>query len=205
MQKFADGRSPHLRTETFRILLFRVNLLLVRKKLPHLERRVARLDDNPVLIVDDALQLAHGLVQQKPHAGRRTLIEPNVADRNRQLDMPHALPADGRQGDFNAATVANHAFVLDALVLAAGALPILRRPEDLLAEKTVALRTVRAVVDRLRIAHLAVRPLADGLGRSQLNLNGIIVGGRAIIAAKDVCHVEIVHFIKISQKLSLSA
>ena len=53
------------------------------------------------------------------------------------------------------------AAVLHALVLAAVALVVLHRPEDLRAEEAVPLRLERAVVDGLGLLHLAVRPLAD--------------------------------------------
>src|SRR5205814_10707008 len=49
----------------------------------------------------------------------------------------------------------------DALVLAAVALPVAGGTEDLLAEEPVLFRLERAVVDRLRLLDLAVRPLPD--------------------------------------------
>src|SRR5262249_40586201 len=57
--------------------------------------------------------------------------------------------------------------VLHALVLAAVALVVLHRPEDLRAEQAVAFRLERAVVDRLGLLHLTARPLLDLVGRGQ--------------------------------------
>jgi hypothetical protein len=58
--------------------------------------------------------------------------------------------------------------VLHALVLAAVALVVLDRPEDLRAEQAVALRLEGAVVDRLGLLDLAVRPLADRSGDASM-------------------------------------
>src|SRR5208283_3849429 len=53
------------------------------------------------------------------------------------------------------------------LVLAAVALPVASRSEDLLAEQAVLLGLQRAVVDCLRLLDLAVRPLPDVLRGGQ--------------------------------------
>ena len=58
--------------------------------------------------------------------------------------------------DLDAALVADDAAVLHALVLAAEALPVGDRAEDLRAEEAVALRLEGAVVDRLRLGDFAV-------------------------------------------------
>src|SRR2546430_12103145 len=55
-------------------------------------------------------------------------------------------------------SIADHAAVADALVLAAMALPVLHRTEDALAEQPVPLRLERAVVDGLGLRRLAPRP-----------------------------------------------
>src|SRR4029453_9216953 len=105
--------------------------------------------------------------EHHPHAGRQALQEPDVRDRARELDVAHALAAPLGECHFDAALLADHAAVLQALVLAAQALIVLDRPEDLRAEETVALGLERAVVDRLRLFHFAVRPRADLLGRGE--------------------------------------
>jgi len=63
--------------------------------------------------------------------------------------------------------------VLQALVLAAQALVVLDRPEDLGAEQAVALRLERAVVDRLGLLDLAEGPRADLLGRGDADLDRV--------------------------------
>src|SRR6185437_5327477 len=61
---------------------------------------------------------------------------------------------------FDAAPVADHAAIADALVLAAMAFPVLDRTEDALAEQAVLFGLERAVVDGFGLGHLAPRPPA---------------------------------------------
>jgi hypothetical protein len=79
--------------------------------------------------------------------------------------VAEALAAHLGLDDLDAALLADDPAVLHALVLAAVALVVLHRPEDLRAEQAVALRLEGAVVDGLGLLDLAVRPLADLLRR----------------------------------------
>src|SRR5205823_10247928 len=79
------------------------------------------------------------------------------------LDMAHAVAAHLRQGDLDAALLANDAAVLHARVLAAQALVILDRAKDPGAEQPVPLRLEGAVVERLGLLDLAVRPGSEAL------------------------------------------
>jgi hypothetical protein len=130
-----------------------------------LERGLARIDHHVVLVVDDALEGARGHVEQQAEAARHALEEPDVGYGHGEFDVAHALAANAGDGDFDAAAVADDVLVLDALVLAAGALVVTHRPEDLLAEQAAWLGLERPVVDRLGILDLALRPLADDVGR----------------------------------------
>jgi hypothetical protein len=87
-----------------------------------------------------------------------------VADRGGELDVAHAVAAHLGARDLDAAALAHDALEADTLVLAAVALPVLGRPEDLLAEQAVLLGLERAVVDGLGLLDLAAGPLADLLG-----------------------------------------
>src|SRR5205085_9469101 len=117
--------------------------------------------------VQDLLQLARRDVEQVADAARHALEEPDVRHRRGEVDMPHALAAHLLPGHLDAAALADDALVADALVLAAVALPVLRRTEDALAEKPVALRLERAVVDGLGLRYLARGPVADLLRRGE--------------------------------------
>jgi DNA-directed RNA polymerase subunit beta' len=130
----------------------------VKKMLRRLERRVTGLHDHVVLEVDDPLEIRDLAAQQIAEAARHRLEEPDVRDRRGEVDVPHPLATDAAVRDHDAALVADDALVLDALVLAAGALPVLLGTEDALAEEAVALGAVRPVVDRLGLLDLAVGP-----------------------------------------------
>ncbi len=95
---------------------------------------------------------------------------PDVDDRGLELDVAHAVTADLRARHLDAAALADDALEADPLVLAAVALPVPGRAEDLLAEEPVLLRPQRAVVDGLRLLDLAVGPGADLIRRGQPDL-----------------------------------
>ena len=149
------------------VLLARLAVLLFVEQLVLLQLGLARIDDDVGLEVEDALEIAQRDVEQVADAARQPLEEPDVAHRRGQRDVPEPLAADLRLRHLDAALVADHAAVLHALVLAAEALPVGDRAEDLGAEQAVALRLERPVVDRLRLGHLAVRPRHDLLRRRE--------------------------------------
>src|ERR1700734_3267055 len=117
--------------------------------------------------VNDLFQVLRRQVEQVAEPRRHTLEVPDVRDRGGQLDVAHPLPAHLGASDLDAAALTDDALEPDALVLAAVALPVPGRTEDLLAEEPVLFRLERAVVDGLRLLHLTVRPLPDVLGRGQ--------------------------------------
>src|SRR5262249_34496044 len=95
---------------------------------------------------------------------------PDVRDGRREVDVAHALAAHLGLDHLDAALLAHHATVPHALVLAAVALVVLGRPEDLGAEQAVTLGLEGAVVDGLRLLHLAFR---------RASANGRIFAGEA--------------------------
>ena len=117
--------------------------------------------------VDDLLEVLGSQVEQVAQPARDALEVPDVRDGSGQLDVAHPLTAHLGAGDLHAAALADDALEADALVLAAVALPVAGRTEDLLAEEPVLLRLEGAVVDGLGLLDLAVRPLADVLGGGQ--------------------------------------
>jgi hypothetical protein len=88
--------------------------------------------------------------------GARAAQVPDVNDRSRQLDVAHPVAPHLRARHLDAAALADDALEADALVLAAVALPVASRSEDLLAEQAVLLGTQRAVVDGLGLLDFAV-------------------------------------------------
>jgi hypothetical protein len=125
------------------------------------------------LEVQHALDVAQRHVEHHAQTRRQRLQEPDVRGRAGQLDVAHALAAHLGQRDLDAALLADHAAVLQALVLAAQALVVLDRPEDLRAEQAVAFGLERAVVDRLGLLDLAKRPRTDLLGRCEPDLDRV--------------------------------
>ena len=168
--QITDGLRPHLGLKR-RLAVFLLSLAEfdLAQQLFFLQRGVARINDDIVLIIKNALKAAAGHVQNKAHAAGSALEKPDVRDRHGQLNMPHPFAANPRLGDFHAAAVAYHAFVLDALEFSAGALPVLCGPENTLAEQTALFRIERPVVDGFRILDFAKAPRPDCFRRSQRN------------------------------------
>ena len=111
------------------------------------------------------------------NAGRHCFKEPNVDDRDRQVNVGHALSAHFGEGDLYAATIAHNTFVFDLLVFPASAFPVPCRTENLLAEKTALLGLKCAVVDRLRLLNFPARPLiANDIVRRNLDRQLIKLG-----------------------------
>ena len=172
-QQLVDRLRTHLRFEIVAVLLERVEIHLVGEKLTPLQIRHARIAHDECFEVENALDVAQRHVEQQPHARGQGLQVPDVGDGTRQLDMPHALPANLRQGDLDPALLADDATVLQALVLAAQALVVLDRPENLRAEQTVPLRLERTVVDGLRLLHFTIGPGPDLVRRCESDPNRI--------------------------------
>src|SRR6185437_13439727 len=87
--------------------------------------------------VDDLLEVLRREVEQVAQPAGDALEVPDVGDRRGQLDVAHPLAADLGPGHLDAAALTDDALEPDALVLAAVALPVAGRAEDLLAEESV--------------------------------------------------------------------
>jgi len=74
---------------------------------------------------------------------RHAFEEPDMTNRHRQFDMAHALAAHAGERHFHAATVANDAAVLDAVILSAGTFPVLHGTENTFAEQAAFFRLER--------------------------------------------------------------
>ena len=169
-QRFAHGFGAHLGDKRVRAVgLAGFAIFVLVEQLILLQRRVARINDEVILVINHALQVARGHVQDEADARRHALEEPDVARGHGQFDVAHALAADAGERHFHAATVADDAAVLDAFVLAAGTFPVLDGTENAFAEKAALFRLERAVVDGLGILDFALAPRPDGIGRRDGN------------------------------------
>src|SRR5439155_7944466 len=168
LEQLADRLAAHAGGEGLVTqLLDRLVVLVLGEELSRGEGRLLGVDDDVGLAVEDLLQVLQGDVQQVPDPGRQRLEEPDVRHRRGQVDVAQPLAPHLALDHLDAALLADHPAVLHALVLAAVALVVLHGPEDLGAEEAVPLRLEGAVVDRLRLLHLAMRPLPDLLRAGQ--------------------------------------
>lgn len=88
-----------------------------------------------------------------------------MGNRHNEFDMSRTLTAHLLLCNLYTATVADDATIADALVLSTSTLEILCRTEYALAEETVTLWLVGAVVDCFRLGNLTERVLKDFLWR----------------------------------------
>src|SRR6478735_10875768 len=98
---------------------------MLAEQLILLERRVARINHEVILVIDHAFQVARRHVEREPDAGRHALEEPDMARRHGEFDVTHAFPTNASQRHFHAAAIADDAAMLDAFILAARTLPVL--------------------------------------------------------------------------------
>ena len=155
-QKIADRfGADHGGEAVFAIFVLGLVILVFGQKLALLERRQARLDDDVVLEIENALEILQRHVEHQADARRAATSGTRYARPGEASSIwRHAVAAHLLHRDFDAALLADDALVLHALVLAAQALVILHRPEDARAEQPVALRLEGAVVDRFRLLDL---------------------------------------------------
>ena len=78
--------------------------------------------------------------------------------RRSKFDVAHAFTTHFGQRHFNAALLANHTTVLQALVFTAQTFVILDRTKNFRAEQAVTFRLERSVVDSFRLFNFAVGP-----------------------------------------------
>ena len=94
--------------------------------------------------------------------------------------MAHPFTSHFAARDFHTAPFANDALVLDLLISAAGAFPVLDWAEDALAEQAISLRLERAVVDSLRLLDFTMRPTHDVFTARDSDSD--------LVEQADVCH-----------------
>ena len=173
LQQRADAFGAHQRFEFVTVLLDLVEVVFFGQQLLLLQRRHARFGHDEAFEVQHAFDVAQRHVEDHAQTRRQRLQEPDVRNRAGQLDVAHAFAAHLAQRDFNAAFFADHAAMLEALVLAAQALVVLDRAEDAGAEQAIALRLEGTVVDRFRLFNFAERPGTDFVRRRDADLDRV--------------------------------
>ncbi len=155
-QGFLHGLGAHLGGKAVGVLLTGLTVLHLGEQLLVLQWRLARIDDHVIFVIQHAFEITRRHVQHQAHARRHALEKPNMADRHRQFDVAHAFPAHAGQRHLDAATITDHAAMLDALVLAAITFPITHRTENPFTKQTALFRLKCAVVDRFRVLDFPV-------------------------------------------------
>ena len=185
-EKFLDGFGAHLGGELAGIFLLQFAVFVFEQNFAFAKNgHFAGIHDYERFEVQNALEVAHGDVQQIADAAGQALEKPNVRTGRSQLNVAEALAADFAERDFDAALIADNAAMLHALVLAAQAFPVGDGAKNLGAEKAVAFGLEGAVVDGLRLGDFAVGPRTDFFRTRQTDSNRIEIGDQtgAIIRA----------------------
>ena len=159
----------HAGNEIFAVLFLRFAIFDLVQKLRFLQRRLARINDDVVFVINDAFKLARAHVEHQADARRHAFVKPNVRNRNGQFDMAHAFATHSRQGYFHATAIADYALVLDPLVFSARTFPIAGWTEDAFAEKSALFRFESSIIDRLRVFDFAFAPRPHRVARGDAN------------------------------------
>lgn len=131
------------------------------KRFTELQRRIAGVHNHPILIIDNAFKRTRRHIKHEPDTAGHALEEPDMRHRNRKFDVSHAFSSDLGLCNFDAAAVADDAFVLYPFIFTAIAFPVFLRSENPFAEETAFFRLETSVIDRLGILDLTVTPGAD--------------------------------------------
>ena len=192
-QQLADRRGAHLGLEGGAVHLQRLALELLGQELALLQVGVAGVGHDEGLEIQHPLDLVHGHVEHQPDARGQRLQKPDMRNRRGQVDVAHALAAHPRLAHLHAALLADHAAVLEALVLAAYALEVLQGAEDAGAEKAVALGLEGPVVDGFGLAYFAPGPRLDHFRGRESDRDGIEVfkSGGGLGHASDFSHASL--------------
>src|SRR4051812_12998079 len=87
-ESIADSFSAHFGSESLGAVGFAgFTIFVFAQKLVLLERSGASVDDHVVLVVDDALEIPSGHVEDQADAGWHALEEPDMANRHGQFDV----------------------------------------------------------------------------------------------------------------------
>ena len=179
-EQFLDGFRAHLGSELAGIFLLKLAIFFFGQHFALAKNGdFARIDYDESLEIEDALEVAHGNVQQIADAAGQALKEPHVRAGRSQFDVAEALAPDLAERDFHAALVADYSAVLHPLVFAAQALPVGDGAENLGTEQAVTLGLEGAVIDGLRLGDFAVGPRANFFRARQADADGIKIGNQA--------------------------
>ena len=180
-QDLLDALGAHLGLELAAVLGTVLAVLFLGQELVGFEGSIPRVHNHVVLEVNHPLKARNLDTEQVAQATGHSLEEPDVSHWRSQVHVPHATPAHATVGDHDTTLVTDNALVLDALVLAAEAFPVLFGTKDAFAEKAIALGAIGAVVDGLGLLNFAVRPRTDVFGGCQRDGHAAVVVDPAVL------------------------
>ena len=136
--------------------------------------------------VHDLLECLDREIQKQSQTGRGASQKPDMCNRDGQIDVPHPLAAHNAARHFYSALLADHSRVPHSLVFATEALEVFRGSENALAEETIRLCPLRAVVHGFGLRDFSAGPSEDifrGSNRQghcieTIGCCGLVCGGR---------------------------
>ena len=132
--------------------------IVLRHDAEFFQRSHTRISHHVGFKVQHALDIAQGHIQDQAQTAWQRLQKPDVGARRSKVNVTHAFTTNLGLCNFNAALLADHATVLQTLVLTAQAFVVLDGTKNLGAKQTVALGLEGAVVDSFRLLDLTERP-----------------------------------------------
>ena len=182
LQQILDTFGAHLGLEFVAVFLeLRVEIVF-RHDAEFLQWGHAGIGHHIRFKVQHALNIAQRHVQHQAQTAGKGFQEPDMGAGCGQINMTHTLATHFGLRDFNAALLADHTAVLEALVFAAQAFVVLDRPENLGAEQAIAFGLEGPVVDGFRLLDFTKGPGTDFLRRGHADFDGIemLIGGELL-------------------------
>ena len=119
------------------------------------------LDNYILLVVDNSIKFLGWHTEEVTNLVRKRTEIPDVSYRNNEFDVTRTLTTNLLLSNLYTASVADDSLVADALVLTAGALIVLGRTKNALAEETITLRLVCSIINGFRLSNLTIRIFQD--------------------------------------------
>ena len=115
------------------------------------------LDNDILLIVYYGIKFLGRKTKKITYLVRQRTEVPDMSYWNNELDVTRTLTTNLLLSNLNTASVADNTLIANTLVLTAGALIVLCRTKDTLAEQAITLRFVGTVIDGFRLCNLTIR------------------------------------------------
>ena len=119
------------------------------------------LDHYILLVVDNSIKLLGWHTEKVTNLVRERTEVPDVSHWYNKLDVTRTFTTNLLLCNLYTASVADDSLITDTLVLAAGALIVLGRTKNALAEETITLRLICSIINGFRLSNLTIRIFQD--------------------------------------------